>query len=102
MAVVPLHALFCMMKGKGQEEADATVFILRSYKVSFFLIWLIGAIVPLIQYLAQPEKGINYGLTLPFVIWGFFQSFFAQSTKRNTLQKTKLVLTMLSNRLILF
>ena len=82
MVVVPLHTLFCMMKGKGQEEADATVFILRSYKVSFFLIWLIGAIVPLIQYLAQPEKGINYGLTLPFVIWGFFQSFFAQSYKK--------------------
>ena len=82
MVVVPLHTLFCMMKCKGQEEADATVFILRSYKVSFFLIWLIGAIVPLIQYLAQPEKGINYGLTLPFVIWGFFQSFFAQSYKK--------------------
>lgn len=87
MAVVPLHALFCMMKGKGQEETDATVFILRSYKVSFFLTWLIGAIVPLIQYLTQPEKGINYGLTLPFVIWGFFQSFFVYFYRRKHLAK---------------
>ena len=36
MVVVPLHTLFCMMKGKGPEEAEAMVFILRSYKVSLF------------------------------------------------------------------
>ena len=87
MAIIPLHALFCILKSKGKEDADTVVFILRSYKVSYFLTWLIGAIVPLIQYLTQPEKGINYGLTLPFVIWGFFHSFFVYFYKKKHLTK---------------
>ena len=87
MVVVPLHTLFCMMKGKGPEEAEAMVFILRSYKVSFFLTWLIGAIVPLIQYLTQPESGQNWGFILPFFIWTFFCSIFSKSYMRKNVSK---------------
>ena len=88
MVVVPLHTLFCMMKGKGPEEAEAMVFILRSYKVSFFLTWLIGAIVPLIQYLTQPESGHELGThTCRFSSGHSFGSFFAQSYRRKHVAK---------------
>ncbi len=82
MAIIPLHALFCILKSKGKEDGDTVVFILHSYKVSCFLTWLIGAIVPLIQYLTQPDYCQNWGLILPFFIWTFLGSFFAQSYRK--------------------